>query len=279
MYNSKDRKMDIYTLVGKSGTGKSYNAISLCEKRNIDGIIDDGLFIYKGIVVSGVSAKKSETKIGAVRIALFSSDEIRDVIYESIMENNPKKLLIIGTSDKMTNKIAVRLGLLKEEELDKINRIYIEDITTENERDIARKERDELGKHVVPAPSMQLKKNFAGFFMDPLKLVRGMEQGMAKERTVVRPPFSYYGSYIIEEQVIDDIVDLTAKRVGGITRVIYIGHVSRPEAYALEITIKIKKGYDVLSVSKAFQTEVRDVIEQMTKFNVNRVDINVRGIE
>ena len=120
--------MEIYTLVGKSGTGKSYHAISLCESKGIDGIIDDGLFIYNNIVVSGRSAKKSETKIGAIRIALFNDDDIKDIVYKSIIEKNPKKLLIIGTSDKMVNKIILRLGLLKEKDLNKVNRVYIEEI-------------------------------------------------------------------------------------------------------------------------------------------------------
>lgn len=271
--------MEIYTLVGKSGTGKSYHAISLCESKGIDGIIDDGLFIYNNIVVSGRSAKKSETKIGAIRIALFNDDDIKDIVYKSIIEKNPNKLLIIGTSDKMVNKIILRLGLLKEKDLNKVNRVYIEEITTDEERSIARKERDQFGKHVVPAPSIELKKNFAGYFMDPLKLIRGRETGMAKERTVVRPPFSYFGAYIIEEQVIDDIIKITGSEIEGFSRVIHIGHVSRPETYGLEITIKTKVGYDVFEVSEKFQQKVKEVIEKMTAFNVKSVDINVRGME
>ena len=38
--------MQVYTLVGKSGSGKSFHAMELCKKKQIDGIIDDGLFIY-----------------------------------------------------------------------------------------------------------------------------------------------------------------------------------------------------------------------------------------
>ena len=37
--------MRIYTLVGKSGTGKSFHAMDLCRKENIESIIDDGLYI------------------------------------------------------------------------------------------------------------------------------------------------------------------------------------------------------------------------------------------
>ena len=42
--------MKVYTLSGRSGTGKSFQAINLCKERNIESIIDDGLFIYKNKV-------------------------------------------------------------------------------------------------------------------------------------------------------------------------------------------------------------------------------------
>ena len=63
--------MKIYTLVGKSGTGKSHHATELCKNKNIESIIDDGLFIYRNNVIAGTSAKRQDTKIGAVKTALF----------------------------------------------------------------------------------------------------------------------------------------------------------------------------------------------------------------
>ena len=64
--------MKIYTLVGKSGTGKSYQAMNLCKELNIEGIIDDGLFIYKNRIVAGISAKRQATTIGAIKTALVA---------------------------------------------------------------------------------------------------------------------------------------------------------------------------------------------------------------
>ena len=50
--------MKVYSLSGKSGTGKSYQAINLCRKMNIESIIDDGLFICRNKVIAGISAKR-----------------------------------------------------------------------------------------------------------------------------------------------------------------------------------------------------------------------------
>jgi ABC-type glutathione transport system ATPase component len=52
--------MKVYALVGKSGTGKSYQAQNLCRELKIKGIIDDGLFIYENKVISGISAKRQD---------------------------------------------------------------------------------------------------------------------------------------------------------------------------------------------------------------------------
>ena len=133
--------MDVYTLVGRSGTGKSFHAMNLCKKYNIEAIIDDGLFIYKNTVVEGVSAKRASTKIGAVKTALFMDDEIRDKVAAAIKKKNPKSILVLGTSDGMADRIIERLGL-PPLPADSLSRIHIEDITTPEERAAAREQRD-----------------------------------------------------------------------------------------------------------------------------------------
>ena len=67
--------MKVYSLSGRSGTGKSFQAINLCKEKNIESIIDDGLFIYRNKVISGISAKRQRNIIQAVKTAIFSDDE------------------------------------------------------------------------------------------------------------------------------------------------------------------------------------------------------------
>ena len=288
--------MKIYTLVGKSGTGKSFHAMELCEKNNIEAIIDDGLFIYKNSVVAGTSAKRTKTKIGAVRVALFYNDVQCAAVRKAIKKYSPASILVLGTSDGMVNKIIEKLGLLdnkptsdnlsakKKNHADSqlvgdssVCRIRIEDITSKDEREMARIQRQTLGKHVIPAPAPQLKTNFAGYFMDPLRIFRGKDTGSC-ERTVVRPTYSYLGEYVVGEKVINDIVNNVADLLPGIGRVVYIGHIPSPEAYELSLIIKIKRGYSIWDLAETLQEKVRDMVEQMTAFNVVKVDIEVRGI-
>lgn len=49
--------MKVYSFTGKSGTGKSYQAIRVAKEKGIPALIDDGLLIYKNKIVAGRSAK------------------------------------------------------------------------------------------------------------------------------------------------------------------------------------------------------------------------------
>ncbi|MBR5517135.1 MAG: hypothetical protein IKU53_04105 [Firmicutes bacterium] len=265
--------MEVYTLVGKSGTGKSFHSMNLCKRLGIEGIIDDGLFIYKNRVIAGTSAKKESTYIGAVKTALFHKDIYRDQVAEAIARENPSKLLILGTSDGMVDKIMARLGIPVLPQ-DSPNRIRIEDITTEAERKAAYVQREILGKHVIPAPSMQLKRSFSGYFMDQLMFFRGKEQ----ERTVVRPTFSYMGEFFVAERVVEDIIRCLAYKTPAIGRVILVTQDPEENAYKLKIAIKIKRGYPIWESAIDFQTEIEKQVEKMTAFNVTDIELEVRGI-
>lgn len=269
--------MDVYTLVGKSGTGKSFHAMDLCKKLGVEAIIDDGLFIYKSSVMAGVSAKRQETKIGAVKIALFLNDGLQSQVKNAIEREAPESILILGTSEEMVDKIIDRLGLPPVPR-DSERRIRIEEITTEDERRSAHKQRNEYGKHVIPAPSLQLKRTFAGYFMDPLRFFRGKDQGAAAERTVVRPAYSYLGEYFVAERVIDDIVMCLAHKTPAIGRVINVIQKPKPDTYRLKVAIKIRTGYPVWPSAMDFQKSIEEAIEKMTAFNVTEIEIEVRGI-
>jgi len=272
--------MKIYTLVGKSGTGKSFHAMELCRRKNIESIIDDGLFIYQNTVVAGISAKREATKIGAVKVALFQQDAVRDEVAEAIGEKNPASILILGTSLGMTDKIILRLGLLPDtESLAQVERIFIEDITTEEERAAARTQRDILGKHVIPAPAMQLKRNFAGYFMDPLRLFRGKDSGAAAERTVVRPTYSYMGEYILDERVLEDIVTCVAYEMPAVSAVIRVVQDPRPEMFRISAAVKLHRGHPIWETAQDLQDRINDKVELMTAFNVTEVNVEVRAVE
>lgn len=268
--------MKVYTLTGKSGTGKSYQAINLCKERNIVSIIDDGLFIYKNRVEAGISAKRQKTMAGAIKTALFTLDEHASSVAARIQELDPPSLLIIGTSDRMTDKIVARLGLPQVAE-----RIYIEEITTPEEREAADKQRHMQGKHIIPVPTLQLKRDFAGYFLDPLRIFRGMNVGgkaQFSEKTVVRPTFSYMGEFYISDTVLTDIASCVAGEVKGVAEVMKVYENTAPDNLVIDVSIAIGEGSPIWETAMDFQQRLTEIIEYMTAFNVVKVDVEVSGI-
>lgn len=225
---------------------------------------------------AGISAKRQKTMVGAIKTALFTLDDHADSVRSRIAELSPESLLIIGTSDRMTDQIIKRLDLPEAGE-----RIYIEDITTREERDIADKQRHTLGKHIIPVPTLQLKRDFAGYFLDPLRIFRGMTKGGAQysEKTVVRPTFSYMGEFYISDTVMKDIAVCAARETEGVTGVLKVYENTSPDNLIMDVAITVKRGRLIWETAMNFQERLARIVESMTAFNVVEVNIEVRGIE
>ena len=201
MYN----KIRVFAFVGPSGTGKSYRAQYVASENNISYIIDDGLFIKDNEVIAGSSAKKAPTKIETVKHALFQTEAEKKEIQTAIKKYKPESIMILGTSDNMVHKIAENLGLPKIERI-----IRIEEIATEEEIQAARRMRVTEGKHVIPVPTFEIKKDFSGYILDPLQIFKSKGQGKApyvSEKSIIRPTFSYMGNFTISDSVFRQIIE------------------------------------------------------------------------
>lgn len=268
--------MKVVALIGKSGTGKSYQALNITKEEGIEYIIDDGILIYKNKIIAGKSAKREATKIGAVKRALFIDKEHRDNMKTALDKANPKAILVIGTSENMIKKIIEVLGLEKQSKT-----IYIEDITTEKEREIAKRQRNELGKHVIPVPTVQLKHEFSGYFVDPLKILKKINTGKQheiNEKSVVRPTYSYLGKYIISERVIVDIVIYVASLIKGINEVMKVSTISSNIGIDIHIDINVIYNYNIIDLSRELQNRVKEEVEKMTALNVLNINLYVKNI-
>ena len=192
------RPAAVYALVGESGTGKSFRSKLLAEKYGIHAIIDDGLLIEDDKILAGRSAKREKTYMGAVRAALFDDKEHRDEVAKVLKKAHIKKILILGTSEKMVFKIATRLQLPPPQKI-----IKIEDIATREEIEKAIKTRTVEGKHVIPVPSIEVKRSYPQIFSNSIKLLlkkrklfpgKESAEGKLFEKSIVQPEFSKKGS-------------------------------------------------------------------------------------
>lgn len=269
--------MRIISFTGKSGTGKSYQANRICIEKNIEAIIDDGLFIYKGKVIAGSSAKKCSTKAGAVRTALFTDEKHAEAVKKAVRKCNPKSMMIIGTSDRMVDWIIRSLELHEPDE-----RLYIEDFTSEEEREIAFHSRNDEGNHVIPAPMGQLRRDFSGYFMNPLRLLQELvgdvtnkEYNEERDITVVRPQFSYFGKFSISAKAIRDIVEIAADDYSADLVVEKIHQRGRENKLTIDVELKVMKSTSAIDRSRDFQKAVYQAVEEITSFSVGGVNLKI----
>ncbi|MCL2480658.1 MAG: hypothetical protein FWF38_02995, partial [Spirochaetaceae bacterium] len=155
----------VFALVGKSGTGKSFRAKLIAEKYDIDLIVDDGLLIKEDNIVAGKSAKKEEAFLTAVKTAMFDDPDHRTEVQKALKKTRFRRILLIGTSDKMVSKIAKKLKLPQPSKI-----IRIEDIATKEEISKAIHSRNTEGKHIIPVPSVVIQRAYSSIFSNSIKV-------------------------------------------------------------------------------------------------------------
>ena len=266
------------------GTGKSYRAQKIAYDNNIETIIDDGLLIKGSRVIEGVSAKTAKTKVQTVKAALFSTEKEQERIRNSIKKERVKSILILGTSDEMVKRIQENLKIPKIEKT-----IYIQDVSTKEEMEEAVRIRRTEGKHIVPVPTFEIKKDFSGILLDPFQILKrgrkknkkNKKENAGVERSVIRPAFSYFGKYTIKDKVFKDIIRLVCDRIQGITEIstIRIDKAQNSNDVEISMNMEIAYGYNIEEMAEEMKKQSKKELEYMTSVNISMVNVKIVKIE
>jgi len=270
--------MEVIALVGASGTGKSHRAQLVAYEQEADAIIDDGLLIKDSKILAGKSAKREATRVAAVKRALFVDPEHAREVKERVLELNPRRVLILGTSLGMVEKIAERLSLPAPTRV-----ISIEQVATAEEIRRAMKIRREQGKHVIPAPTLEVKKTFSGYLVDPLRFfLRPKAESAARslviEKSVVRPTFSSLGKFYIADTVVASVAARVVLGIPGVARVLKVLVESRIDGVEINVDVAVKYGYEIPAVLEQGQRQVKEMVEYMTALNVLAINLAARRL-
>lgn len=269
-------KIKVYAFVGPSGTGKSYRAQMVAGEKNTHFIIDDGLLIKDNEVVAGESAKKASTKVATVKHALFYEEKEKEEIVKALKHYRPDSILILGTSDGMVQKIAANLGLPEI-----LETTYITDVATEAEMKTARRIRVTEGKHVIPVPTFEIKKDFSGYLLDPLQIFKSKGKGKQpyiSEKSIIRPTFSYMGRFTISDLVFRQIVEYLAVNTPAIYKILKTRVENYGDGAKIYMEVTIMYGYNVMDGLKDFKEKARKEIEKLTAMNVVQLDVVAKNI-
>ncbi|MGB4025847.1 MAG: hypothetical protein WBL52_03785 [Bacillota bacterium] len=267
--------IEVIALVGPSGTGKSHHAMWVAQEYGCRAIIDDGLLISGSRIVAGKSAKREETKTAAVRRAVFTSAAHALEVRAALEDLKVERVLVLGTSVSMIQRIVSRLGLSEPSLI-----LDIRDLASEEEIREALWRRRQEGKHVIPAPAFEVKKTFSGYLVDPLKIfVRAREKMPAvMERSVVRPTYSYFGNFYIADNVVMQMATKICYEIEGVKRVLRVLVLTTGDGAMLEVELVLKSGFPVFEVMQEVQSKLKQKLEHLTGIYLLSVDVITKKI-
>jgi len=210
-----------------------------------------------------------------VRTAVMMNEEQAREIRAALKKLKPERVLVLGTSKRMVHRIVDALDLPRPDEY-----VMIEEVATPEQISHARRIRRLHGKHVIPAPTFEVKKSFSGYLVDPLRLFHRRARGPSAliEKSMVRPTFSSLGHFAITDSVVASIAERACSDNEGIAEVLKTSVVSRPEGVVINVDVVVSYGYRVIDVLRYAQQEARDMVDHMTALNVISLNIAARRI-
>ena len=274
------RRIKTFALIGESGTGKSFRAVLVAQKYGIDLIVDDGLLIRDNRILAGRSAKKEKTFMAAVKAALFDDRTRREEAVVKLREEKFRKILVLGTSEKMVKKIAGRLELPPPERI-----IHIEEIASREDIEKAVRTRKIEGKHVIPVPSIEIKRSYPQIFYDAIRILkrRRLPETLGSapqvhEKSVVRPAYSKRGKVLISEAALSQMVIHCVDEYREEITIKKISVKDDKSGYRLVITIDVPFGLQLGGDMQDLQRYIVDNIERYTGILIEEVNIIIDKI-
>ena len=265
----------VYALVGRSGTGKSHHSKLVAQKYHIDLIIDDGLLIKGDRILAGHSAKRDPNFLVAVKTAVFDDEAHRREVEEALLREKYKKILIIGTSEKMVNKIVQKLNLPP------VTRVFhIEEVASQEEIETAMRIRYTEGKHVIPVPSIEITRNYPQIVYDSMKVFFGKKKPFQKkqsfEKTIVRPEFSRPDKDSVNETT---LIQMVRHCIDEYDKVIKVKRVRttalKNNEYDINVTLQVPLKHYIGHTMSDLQEYIADCIEKYGGILVHQVSIEI----
>ncbi len=274
----------VYALVGKSGTGKSFRAKLLAEKIDIPYIIDDGLLIQGDTILAGRSAKQEKLYISAIKTALFADLEHRDSVIKILRKKKVKKILLLGTSNKMVNQLATRLGLPPISQI-----IPIEEIASQKDIEDAIKSRFEEGKHVIPVPAIEVKRDYAQILSDSIRIFfswdkrnSGEKKSQFFEKSIVQPDFQnskdVEGKVTISEAALTQMIFHCIDEYDEEIQIKKVKIKVHSSGYAIALYIVVAYGQTLTSGMEKLRKYISTTIQRYTGIVIETLEISVDEI-
>lgn len=271
----------VYGLVGAPGTGKSFRAYLVADRYNIDYIIDDGLLIKGQKIIAGKSAKKEKLKVTAIKRAIFQETKHAREVRKALYKERFMSLLVLGTSDLMIKRICSRLHVPYPTKI-----IRIEEVASEEEIREAMIARKKHGKHVMPIPMIEVKKQYPNIVLHAIHLFVNQPKGFffkknrkrLIEKTIVRPNYGDDGKIVISETALVQMVSHCIDEYSKDIKLLKVSIKELDTGYELLLRLSVPYMLNGSDVIKEIQKIIKEKIESFTGLDIEKVDIVIAKV-
>ena len=166
--------------------------------------------------------------------------------------------------------------------------IHIEDIASQEDIEKAIKSRQVEGKHVIPVPSIEVKKNYSQIFSTSMhdffnknKLFKKTGKnltGKMIEKSIVQPEFSKKGRIEISEAALTQMVMHCVSECDPEVKIKKISIKTDNRGYRLIVTIDVPFGTQLTGKVHKLQQYIIDKIESFTGILIEEVSIIIDKI-
>jgi hypothetical protein len=271
--------LQVYALVGKSGTGKSFRSALVADKYGIEAILDDGLLIAGGKRMAGRSAKQETHFFAAAKTALLVDTEHRDEIRGALKKARFHRILLLGTSERMVAKVCQTLELPPVTKL-----IRIEEIATREEIETAIRERTKRGRHVIPLPVVEVNRSYPRLVVESLTVWleagwRRMGRRQAVEKSIVRPKFAEKGGVSVSEAAISQMIQHCLSEQSPEVKARKVRIARRSVGYIIKVQLAVPPRFEISPNLSALHDFIIREIESFSGIVIARLSLDVVALE
>ncbi len=268
----------VFGLVGKAGTGKSFRAQLVAKKQNISLIIDDGLLIKDQQIIAGKSAKQASGGYSAIKTALFDNPKHRNEVRFVLKKESFKRILILGTSIRMIHKIAKLMHLPHPGRI-----INIEEIASAEDIEKAKYSRHTENKHIIPVPAVEVKRKHSYIFFDSVKVFFKKRFNIFSkpdvfEKSVVQPLYSSKGKVTISEHALTQMILHCVYEFNSSINVKKIKIIQEKHQYIINLSLNIDFGTQISGLIHNLQKDIVENIEKYAGLMLKTVNITIDSI-
>ena len=156
--------------------------------------------------------------------------------------------------------------------------INIDDVATQHEIEIAQRSRAHEGKHIIPVPSVEVKRNYPHIFFDSVKIfirknLRLKKSELFIEKSVVTPEFSDRGRISISESSLSQMVIHCVNEFDPSLRILKIIIRQDRHNFGINVILDIPYGTQITGKIHNLQKYILENIEKFT--GIILLDVNI----